>query len=277
MPTGYTASVKDGKVKELGEFAWRCARSFGAFIMQRDDRSDAPLVMVDVPDMTQYHEDAIKAAKKRIKFLEGMDEEARETWVKEEIRSNLDRLSTQIDEYADAMANYGNMLKQVISMPLPEGEDHQGFWEFLGTQLTESIDFDCTPKYTLERIVDWMKLNSNPETYWQEQINQAHNDIQYHAKEIAEDIERTEGRNAWKAKLVDIIGAPSNGIVREMVDGKIVEKPYVAPRKKKTKKLKNHTRVYTSPAIAKTHGQNWRKKGWGVTRRGNKLFLKAPK
>lgn len=37
MPTGYTASVQEGKVTEFRDFAMECARAFGALVMMRDE------------------------------------------------------------------------------------------------------------------------------------------------------------------------------------------------------------------------------------------------
>lgn len=43
MPTGYTAAVEDGTITEFDDFAWQCARAFGALIMMRDDPMSAPI------------------------------------------------------------------------------------------------------------------------------------------------------------------------------------------------------------------------------------------
>lgn len=40
MPTGYTADIKDGIT--FRDFALRCARAFGATIMQRDEDISIP-------------------------------------------------------------------------------------------------------------------------------------------------------------------------------------------------------------------------------------------
>ena len=57
MPTGYTAAVKDGITFE--QFAWSCARAFGALIDMRDSPTGAPIPQRFEP--SQYN--AVEAEK----------------------------------------------------------------------------------------------------------------------------------------------------------------------------------------------------------------------
>src|SRR5690348_5408929 len=66
MPTGYTAEVAEGKVTDFRTFALRCARAFGATIMQRDDPTH------DLPKMREessHHRDELARWQQRYSDL----------------------------------------------------------------------------------------------------------------------------------------------------------------------------------------------------------------
>ena len=61
MPTGYTAEIKDGISFET--YALKCARAFGACIMQRDDNSNSGAKLQEPSD---YHYKQVAEADLRL-------------------------------------------------------------------------------------------------------------------------------------------------------------------------------------------------------------------
>src|SRR5688500_6435841 len=75
MPTGYTAGVADGEVKDLRTFALRCARQFGATIMQRDESMES---LPRLRDVSPHYAQQRAKAEARVLELRGMTEEEAE-------------------------------------------------------------------------------------------------------------------------------------------------------------------------------------------------------
>ena len=64
MPTGYTASVADGRVTEFAPFALQCARAMGALIMMRDEPHDAPIP--ERFEASDYYSKSLAEARERL-------------------------------------------------------------------------------------------------------------------------------------------------------------------------------------------------------------------
>lgn len=192
MPTGYTADVATGKVATFPEFAWLCARNFGALISLRDEPITA--TKPQSFEVGAYHADALKKAQTYLKLLEQMtpDEaaEAHRQACAENQASN-DRINS---DRAVQKARYEAMLASVRAWEPPTIE-HVGLKEFMEKQLVESIDLDCQPvgKYypDIPDFANWLKG----------EMRKALRDCEYHAAEMEKDRLRTEGRNAWVEAL----------------------------------------------------------------------------
>ncbi len=192
MPTGYTASVADGTVKDFPTFALQCARAFGATIMQRDDPMSEP---PKLQEPSQYHAKALAEA-------EAMQVELREMTEAEAWRRAEDEHTQKVAEYERIVANkretkrrYETMLAEVRAWT-PPTPAHSELREFMEKQLVESLDFDCCfePKRPVARTG----------SQWLAEKRQAvAHDIGYHRQHHAEEVERTNGRNAWIQALYD--------------------------------------------------------------------------
>ncbi len=62
MPTGYTADIAKGITFQ--QYAWSCARAFGALVMMRDEPSDAPIPEAFTP--SDYHVKALAEARAKL-------------------------------------------------------------------------------------------------------------------------------------------------------------------------------------------------------------------
>lgn len=194
MPTGYTAAIKDGATFE--QFVWSCARAFGAFVMQRDDASDAPPVLNEKP--SKYEEKRLKEALAEQKRLGTLtDAQWRQEWETYRDETNA-RNVEQNAEYAALEEKYRAMLARVRDWT-PPTKDHAGLKKFMVEQIEESIKFDCDP----------IVVEVQPFDEWKQgQIADAAEDIIDARKSLAEEVERVAKRNKWKADLMASVPLP---------------------------------------------------------------------
>lgn len=194
MPTGYTAKIADGIT--FNEFAMACARGMGALIMMRDEPSNAPIPERFEP--SDYHATKHVAAEMELGRLRRMTpaetEEAARTEFMEESARHVERMQ----ENDDLRLKYEAMLAEVKAWQ-PPTPDHEGMKKFMVEQITGSIDFDCDNGYYRDNAP---KRFNGPE-WLEKKIAGARHDIDYHRKNHAEEVERTESRNAWLKSLRD--------------------------------------------------------------------------
>lgn len=202
MPTGYTADIADGKAVTFEEFAWGCARAFGALITMRDDPRDAEIPGRFEP--SSYHADEYEKALVKLAEVKA--------WSMEKARQEADatyhRAHTawvESQERQKAMrARYEAILDQAMAWEPPSPE-HQGFKDFMVEQLTESMRFDCP-----EEGRSWWSEPTplGAADYRDEQIAKAQRDIEYHAEQHAAEVERTTERTLWVRALRRALGDP---------------------------------------------------------------------
>lgn len=188
MPTGYTADVQNGKIETLQEYAFVCARAFGALVMMRDDSSDTPIPEAFEPN-TKHHDDKLAIAE-AILLVTPSSEEC-EQIAQDEFDEEMDYYNNQVTENSRQHDRYKAMLSKVVSWLAPE--DHLKMKAFMIEQLEKSIEFDIhQPKAPTKKSgSDWL-TNRNDKAKW---------DIEYHTRNIKEEIERTDSRNLWLSQL----------------------------------------------------------------------------
>ena len=195
MPTGYTADIKDGITFE--QYAMNCARAFGALISMRDESSDTPIPEQFKP--SDYHEKALKTAKAELKKLESMPlSESVRLAVKYNESKEKQRLKA-IAERRSLKEKYQAMLEQVDAW-VPPTKDHDDLHAFMRDQIEKSIRFDCSEDY----IQPEKRLSG--EAWLAHSLDVEQNNIEYHAKEHAEEIDRTNSRNSWLQSLRESLG-----------------------------------------------------------------------
>lgn len=193
MPTGYTADVQDGKVTKFSDFAWRCARAFGALITMRDDPGSAAIpgaFKVDDYYAKSAQDDEVKIG--RVLLMADVDCEAAA------LKAHTDAVAYAA-EYAETKklqrARYQAMIAKVEAWT-PPSQDHEGMKKFMLKQLAESLEFDCGGDYspTVEPLLsghDW-RLR---------QLALANESLIRSRESLRKEEERVATRNKWIREL----------------------------------------------------------------------------
>lgn len=188
--TGYTSCIDDNPNITLKEFTLKCARAFGYCIHQRDDSADDPPKKVLV---SLYHRNELKKAKKRYATFKSMTKkEWSADWVEYCEKKQRD-LREELSRKQTLKKNYERLLNEVKNWTVPSA-DFQGLKDFMISQLTDSIEFDCKTE-SIERelardpitLEEWIELN----------LRSAKGDIEYHTKEYAKELEGVAAQNKW--------------------------------------------------------------------------------
>lgn len=198
MPTGYTVNIKDGIT--FRKFALNCARNFGAAIALRDDDSSVEVTPENVKFGTNYHQKALSAAKSAQNKFKKLTRAQKRKMFKTETDRILENCRRTDITSKSQKKSYLAMLEKVKNWQ-PPTKDHKNMKDFMTSQITESIDFDCDTKYNNERIIEtvtqtypeWLKSKKEKLTW----------DIQYHQEHLEKDIARDNERSSWIKQLID--------------------------------------------------------------------------
>lgn len=193
MPTGYTSKLYEGEPQTFAEFALTCARAFGALVEMRDSSLGATIP--DQFEPSTYHVEKLALAEIRLREIDDMsddlcDQAALRTW--------QDAHAAWEQARAEKVARrerYEAMLREVEAW-VPPSEDHDGMKKFMAEQLTGSIEFDCSVEF------EWPEPKVQTGDEWRRaEVAKAIKDIDYHTREHAQEVERTEARNRWLHEL----------------------------------------------------------------------------
>lgn len=200
MPTGYTSKLYDGEEQTFEDFAWTCARAFGALILMRDDPADAPIPEKFEPS-AHYAERVETTARTLAEFEALTTAEQADLYLAEQAE-NVARRAEQHRKRRELRERYEAMLWQVETWEPPTA-DHEQFKEFMVEQIKTSIDFDCHPGSDV-----WPKrLPDRIEEWYEDKLDYLRRDAERARESLAEEIERTKGRNAW----IDALRGSLNG------------------------------------------------------------------
>lgn len=192
MPTGYTADIAKGITFE--QYALNCARAFGALIMMRDEPSSTPIPERFEP--SDYHIKALASAKEDLARYDAMSRDDANAAANEDYLAEVERYEKRIADSTELRNKYNAMLAQVVQWDAPT-VDHLKLKDFMIEQLRSSIDFDCSTDY-------YTKPEPLVGSVWLAQrITKARESVAYHERENAQEIERTNSRNAWIKALRD--------------------------------------------------------------------------
>ena len=191
MPTGYTAELME-KGQDFRTFTLRCARAFGACIMQRDDP------MQEEPkkqEPSSYYADALERARKALAELQAMGDTARihhGIGLKNEaVRSHREWLAKDSEQNARLDAMHA-----LVSVWEPPSADHKGLKDFMLDQIKISRHYVAY----IERAIQEAEAKA-PVTYFAEAVERAERDVGYYAEGLRKEQERTNGRNEWIEQL----------------------------------------------------------------------------
>lgn len=191
MPSGYTHAVQDGTVTELEPFVMHLARGMGALIMMRDEPNDAPIPERFEPSPWNA-EGLAKAKAERARLSAMTDQEAQREADAEHAEWEADRAKAE-QTHTEQRNRYNAMIAKVVQWQgAPEG-----IKEFALEQLHQSLDWDCPEPFSY-----WMPEPPRDVAEWRRaKSEKTARDIEYHAREHAAEVERTEARNEWLAQL----------------------------------------------------------------------------
>ena len=186
MPTGYTLDLYDGKDITFEEFVLKCARAFGALIDMRDEPMDAPIPERFEP--SDYHLTELIKAKKRLEEVKKWNEKIAEQEAERAYHEALKKREEFVKKNNLIRKRYEDMLSKVREWK-PPTPDHVDLKKFMIQQLEDSIEFDC--------FIPEMPRRLSGEEYKEQQIKKALDDIDYHEKEYAKEVNRVRERNKW--------------------------------------------------------------------------------
>ena len=195
MPTGYTSGVAEGKVTTFEEFALLCARGMGALIMMRDDPLGA-----EIPEFqpSPFYAEAAAEQRERLAKLEAASDDDIRAAIAEETTKVLQHRTETKQRSDETRKRYENMLGKVFLWN-PPTPDHEGLRNFMEQQLRDSIKWDCHEGADIER---WHALpTQDVAEYRERKVARCRELIANYDKEYAEEVERTNQRNAWVRQL----------------------------------------------------------------------------
>jgi hypothetical protein len=188
MPTGYTAAIKDGITFE--QFAMNCARAFGACITLRDESGGGEKIPERF-EPSDYHQRKLIEARDQIAEIDALTPDECEQRAAEEHRQNEALRCERLRENKALQQKYDQMLDSVNAW-IPPSADHLKLREFMRDQIQQSAKFDCDTEFYSKPT---QSLNG---TEWKAQrIAKLQHDIDYHAREQAAEVGRTNQRNEW--------------------------------------------------------------------------------
>lgn len=197
MPTGYTADISKGITFE--EYAWNCARAFGALVEMRDQPIGATIP--EQFEVDNFYLEQIEEVKKKIKWLEKLasDVKACDRQAKTEYKKELQLYEKRKVEIDDLKEKYNAMLERVRVFN-PPSNDHVPLKEFMEEQIIQTMEHDCDHKYntppTLLTGKQWLAR----------EVKRAETNFKYYLKEYEKQVKYVDDRNRWVNQLRETIG-----------------------------------------------------------------------
>jgi hypothetical protein len=191
--TGYVHTMLD-KGQTFEEYAFSCARAFGALIMMRDDPMDATIPDEFKP--SDYHDKAVATAKKELARLRAMTTAEMEAYGQKQKSERLDSLIASKREQDAEIAKCNAMLIDVYAWT-PPTTDHEGLKRFMVEQIQKSIRYG-SDYYDREMSAVSAKT---PEEFHLEAIMSETRNVEYHTVERSKEIDRAAERTKWVKDL----------------------------------------------------------------------------
>jgi len=201
MPTGYTAGILDGTIKDFKQFAKGCSRAF--MISMRDEPNDAEYKEMKPTD---FHLKKIKESEDKLKQFELFTGEEVIYYKKGELIKNR-----EYHEKAKVEGNENdiklNQFLERAKLYKPPTDAHKSIAEFMVEQLETTIDYDGNSTYhhdELKKVASKIE-NLNEEEVRSEMKVEATKNIAYHTKEHAKELQRCKDNNKWYSDFMESI------------------------------------------------------------------------
>lgn len=200
MPTGYTYFLLEHPEATFADFAWKCARAMGFCIMQRDDSSDAAVLVEEQP--SDYYSKSLadkRAERHRIADLTDDEWAAEESTRRSAGEANW---RESIERSRNEHAIFLSMRDATLQWNCPA--ELNGMKDFMLDQLKISMHtVENKPDETTKRIFGFKQMSKA------EKIADLDRDIAYAKEHLDKEIECVAERNRYKRMLLESIGAPS--------------------------------------------------------------------
>jgi hypothetical protein len=195
MPTGYTAGILNGTIKDFKAFATQCIRNFGAALHMRDDKFDKKFEP-RVPD--NYHLERLNEEKAKLEAYKLKSDEEVIANRKKNLEEEIDRCNNAIKE---KQKNY-NKLSSILAdaqLYVPPTEEHKEYKNFMIDQLQNTMKWDCNTEYYKKAIEELEKelQNVDVQKIREEEIASIENDIKYSQERYNEELESCNKSNKW--------------------------------------------------------------------------------
>ncbi len=139
MPTGYTSGVMDGTITEFKDYAFQCARAFGALVTLRDEPMTPDIPVLEVAD---FYSANVREAEKEVERLSIMTSKQIEAEFLKYKAREIKYHTKGIKDQEKTRKRYLKMLEKARKFVAPTDE-HVEYRDFLISQLEESLNWDC--------------------------------------------------------------------------------------------------------------------------------------
>lgn len=205
MPTGYTAFIEDGRVKDAKTFLHLCLRNFGICYNMRDDglsiTDDYSKAIARSYDETiDYHQKELNRARKDLDDYVMKSEDEKRKEFEDIIREETERLQKKIQEsQVKTIEGYDTILEDIRNWKC--SEDFYSVKKFAIDQLEQTLDHDHDMKYEIKRLAELQEMTF--EEYRESSMRNLNWAVNYHTEELADAQKRkTESLN-WYARFKD--------------------------------------------------------------------------
>ncbi|KVP76881.1 hypothetical protein WJ94_15830 [Burkholderia ubonensis] len=191
MPTGYTADIAKGITFE--QYAWDCARAFGALVTLRDDPR-APIPERFEPDT--YYQKRLEEVHATLERISAWTPDQIAAEYRREFDSSMAEYQARVDAATALRAKYDTMLAQVRAWQ-PPTPDHIAYKEIMESQIVESIKFDCCIGY------DRAPLPQEPAAWHAEWIADLKATVARCEQQQRDEVKRANDRTLWVKAIRD--------------------------------------------------------------------------
>lgn len=196
MPTGYTASIEDGEITNAKDFILLCTRAFGVALDVRDEPLNVPTPIEFEPDL-EYHTKCLeKELKEKERLLNISDEDFHKEIV--ELRENAIKRATERFKLSQELdAKYEAILKDIESWNPPD--EYNELKAFAINQIEISRpDLEWQKKHIEKSMVE-----DPDDVVKKELLDSCKCSIEYHQKEIKDEIDRAEAKTKFMKDLIE--------------------------------------------------------------------------
>lgn len=180
MPTGYTAGILDGTIKDFNGFAKLCIRAFGATMHMRDDSFDVEYKKAEPGD---YYSTQLEKAKQDLIDIEKLTDSEIIDKQKSDLLKSKNRHIKYIEDAKLNEAKLNSILKDVSTW-IPPTDNHKEIKNFMINQINETIKFDCSHESYEEKLneIELELSNLDASKYRESLIKQANWSIDYNTE-----------------------------------------------------------------------------------------------